>query len=303
LVGAREDGPSDAAVLRPVLGSSRAIAVSCGCNPYYGDFDTYDMAASAIDEAIRNCVAVGADPRRIALLDNFCWGSTDDPETLGALVRAALACRDVAIELGTPFISGKDSLHNQFTYRDTGGRRRTISIPHTLLISALGQLADATQAVTMDLKHPGNLLYIVGLTDDHLGGSQFAASYELEGSDVPKVDPPVARRTFAAVHRAIVAGLVRACHDSSEGGLAVAMAEMSIAGRLGARIELDHLLLIEVPRDNEPRFRELLTGIAIQCIGKVTDVPELVIIDHGQEVVRGDIEVMRQRWRQPLDWE
>ena len=123
LVGANNDGPSDAAVLRPVLGSRRGIVVGCGMNPHYGDFDTYHMAASAIDEAVRNCVAVGADPARIAILDNFCWGNTDRPQTLGSLVRAALACHDVAVALGTPFISGKDSLNNEFRYVDAAGQR------------------------------------------------------------------------------------------------------------------------------------------------------------------------------------
>ena len=114
LAGVQNDGPSDAAVLRPVLSSRRGLVIACGMNPRYGDFDTYHMAASAIDEALRNCVAVGADPRRIAILDNFCWGYTDRPETLGSLVRAALACHDLAVVLQTPFISGKDSLNNEF---------------------------------------------------------------------------------------------------------------------------------------------------------------------------------------------
>ena len=117
-VGVANDGPSDAAVIRPVLGSRRGVVIACGMNPRYGDFDTYHMAASAIDEAIRNCVAVGADPTRIALLDNFCWGDCERPETLGSLVRAALACHDMAVALGTPFISGKDSLNNEFSYVD-----------------------------------------------------------------------------------------------------------------------------------------------------------------------------------------
>ena len=132
-VGAANDGPSDAAVMRPVLGSRRGVVIACGMNPRYGDFDTYHMAASAIDEAVRNCVAVGADPRRIAILDNFCWGDCERPETLGCLVRAAIACHDVAIALGTPFISGKDSLNNEFSYTDADGQRRTIAIPPSLL--------------------------------------------------------------------------------------------------------------------------------------------------------------------------
>ena len=124
LVGVANDGPSDAAVVRPVLDSRRGVVIACGMNPRYGDFDTYHMAASAIDEAVRNCVAVGADPARIAILDNFCWGDCERPETLGSLVRAALACHDVSLVLGTPFISGKDSLNNEFSYCR---RRRTRS--------------------------------------------------------------------------------------------------------------------------------------------------------------------------------
>ncbi len=155
LVGVANDGPSDAAVLRPVLDSRRGIAIACGMNPRYGDFDPYHMAASAIDEAVRNCVAVGADPARIAILDNFCWGDCERPETLGGLVRAALACHDVAIALGTPFISGKDSLNNEFSYHDDAGQRRTIAIPPSLLISAIGQVDDVARCVTMDFKQRG----------------------------------------------------------------------------------------------------------------------------------------------------
>ncbi len=238
LVGAANDGPSDAAVLRPVLSSRRGLVVACGMNPCYGDWDPYAMAASAIDEAVRNCVAVGADPQRIALLDNFCWGNTDRPETLGSLVRAALACYDLATALGTPFISGKDSLKNEF--RPTHASQ-PISIPPSLLISALGQVDDVGRSVTMDLKEPGNRLYLVGLTRRELGGSHFALVEGLAGGAVPKVDPQLAKKTFAAVHHAISNGLVRACHDLSEGGLAVAAAEMAFAGGLGARLSLENL--------------------------------------------------------------
>ncbi|MGA2063130.1 MAG: AIR synthase-related protein, partial [Thermoguttaceae bacterium] len=223
LVGLANDGPSDAAVLRPVLTSRRGIVVACGMNPLYGEFDTYWMAASAIDEALRNCVAVGANPSRIAILDNFCWGNTDRPETLGSLVRAALACHDLAVELGTPFISGKDSLNNEF--RPVRGKgdsphlperpegccaqmgtvpfSAAISIPPSLLISALGQIDDVRHCVTMDLKRPGNLLYQVGLSKNELGGSHFALVENLTGGEAPKVDAAMAKKTFAALHRAI----------------------------------------------------------------------------------------------------
>jgi phosphoribosylformylglycinamidine synthase len=152
LVGPLRDGPGDAAVIRPVVDSLRGVAVSCGMNPYFGDFDTYHMAAGAIDEAVRNCVAVGADPSRIAILDNFCWADTSRPETLGSLVRAAEACHDMALVLGTPFISGKDSLNNEFRYQDSHHNTKSIAIPPSLLISALGQVEDIRQCVTMDLK-------------------------------------------------------------------------------------------------------------------------------------------------------
>ena len=130
LTGIMDDGPSDAAIVMPVLGSWTGLAIGCGINPHYGDIDPYWMAASVIDEAVRNVVAVGADPKKTAILDNFCWGNVNDPAVLGSLVRAAQACRDVALAFGTPFISGKDSLNNEYRSADRG-----ISIPGTLLIS------------------------------------------------------------------------------------------------------------------------------------------------------------------------
>ena len=166
----------------------RAIVIACGMNPHYGDFDTYHMAASAIDEAVRNCVAVGADPAKIAILDNFCWGDCEKPETLGSLVRAALACHDMSVALGTPFISGKDSLNNEFSYIGPDGEKQTIAIPPSLLISAMGQMDDCRRAVTMDVKTPGNLIYLVGETKNELGGSHYALVNNLDGGAVPKVD-------------------------------------------------------------------------------------------------------------------
>ncbi len=203
LVGVANDGPGDAAVVRPLLHSQRGIVVACGMNPRYGDFDTYHMAASAIDEAVRNCVAVGADPARICLLDNFCWGNTDRPETLGSLVRAAVACYDMAVALGMPFISGKDSLNNEFRFAGADGQGGSIAIPPSLLISALGQVSDVSTCVSMDFKQPGNLVFVVGTTHDELGGSHFALIHGLTGGDVPRVDPQQAKRTFSALHRAI----------------------------------------------------------------------------------------------------
>ena len=318
LVGVVNDGPGDAAVLRPVLTSRRGLVVACGMNPCYGDLDPYWMAAAAIDEAVRNCVAVGANPQRIAILDNFCWGNTDRPETLGSLVRAAMACYDVATVLGTPFISGKDSLNNEFRPKDAA---EPISIPPSLLISALGQVDDVSHCVTMDLKEPGNLLYQVGLTKDEMGGSHFALVHAHKGGQVPRVDAPKAKQTFAAVHRAIHGGLIRACHDLSEGGLAVAVAEMAFAGGCGAKVSLSdvphegHLaaatllfsesntrFLCEVRPEKAKTLEDLLVDVPHARIGEVTDTEELVILDGTSTLVKSSLESLKEAWQKPLRW-
>jgi phosphoribosylformylglycinamidine synthase len=331
LVGVASDGPSDAAVLRPRLDSFRGLAVSCGMNPHFGDLDTYCMAASAIDEAVRNCVAVGADPSRIAILDNFCWGNTQCPETLGALVRAALACHDVAVGLSTPFISGKDSLNNLFTFQDTEGQKRSIGIPPSLLISALGQIADVRRCVTMDFKRPGNVIFSVGLTKAELGGSHFnLVSGIAARGDVPRVDVQAARHIFTAMHQAIEKGLVCACHDLSEGGLAVGLAEMAFAGDLGADVWLSQLpadiptgiapdpvllfsesnsrFLCEVWQDRQDEMRTLLGDLPHAPIGAVTDRPQLRIFgveDDGAgsmaPVVDASLPSLKRAWQEPLE--
>ncbi|HJS06339.1 MAG TPA: phosphoribosylformylglycinamidine synthase subunit PurL [Pirellulales bacterium] len=334
LAGATNDGPSDAAVLRPVLGSHRGLAISCGMNPRYGDYDTYHMAASAIDEAIRNCVAVGADPERIAILDNFCWGDCERAETFGSLVRAAIACHDVALALGTPFISGKDSLNNEFRFSDSAGAKQTIAIPPSLLISAMGQIDDVRQCVTMDLKEAGNVLYLVGETHDELAGSQLALVAGLSGGRVPRVNPPRAKATFTAIHRAIQAGYVRACHDLSEGGLAVALAEMAFAGAMGAQAYLgqvrhsldskqfadrpgllDTVLLFsesnsrfvcEVPADEVQHFEKLIGDVPHAAIGEVTAGRQLQITgtntNNPDHPINLPIDEMKEAWQKPLWW-
>jgi phosphoribosylformylglycinamidine synthase len=290
-------------------------------NPRYGDIDTYHMATSAIDEAIRNCVAVGADPNCIALLDNFCWGDCEKSETLGSLVRAALACHDMSLVLETPFISGKDSLNNEFSFVDDAGNKQTIAIPPSLLISAMGQIEDVARAVTMDLKHPDSLLYLVGETKDELGGSHFALVHDLAGGEVPKVDPMKAKRTFAAVHEAIKQGLVRACHDLSEGGLAVTIAEMCFAGGIGAEIELNKApasvelspaqilfsesntrFLCEVRPESAVAFEKCLQDIAHAQVGRTQPDPLLRILDEsgGNLFVDANLETLKSAWKQPL---
>jgi phosphoribosylformylglycinamidine synthase len=316
LTGVANDGPSDAAVVNPVLGSWQGLAIANGINPLYGDIDPYWMAANAIDEAVRNAVAVGADPKRIAILDNFCWGNVSDPAVLGSLVRAAIACRDVALAFGTPFISGKDSLNNEFRSAE-----RRISIPGTLLISAMGHVPDVRRCVTMDLKEPGNELYVVGTTKDELGGSHYHRVTKQTGGSVPRVDLQLAPRIFAAVHTAIARGLVRACHDPSEGGLAVAFAEMAFAGGVGADVtnlksvgnelsdtarlfsESPTRFIMEVKPEHAAALKETFAGLPLTRVGTTVKEPRLRIAGaNGEWLIWSKLDELKEAWQKPLRW-
>ncbi|MBI4304017.1 MAG: phosphoribosylformylglycinamidine synthase subunit PurL [Chloroflexi bacterium] len=318
LVGKGNDGPGDAAIIRPVLASDMGVIVANGINPKYGELDPYWMAASAIDEALRQIVAVGGNLHKVALLDNFCWGNPERPDIMGALVRTAQACYDMAIAYGTPFISGKDSLYNEFQYEG-----RTISVPHTLLISAMGVMEDVRRAVSMDFKKAGDLVYIVGTTYNEMGGSEYLRARGLVGNSVPKVDPKRARELMENLSAATEKGLVRACHDCSEGGIGVALAEMAFAGGLGATTDLkavplgepidrdDFVLfsesnsrfLVEVAPENKEEFEKLLKSITYAAIGKVTDDERLEIRGlKGGKVVDAPLGDLKEAWQKPLRW-
>ncbi len=321
MVGVRSDGPGDASVIRPVADSPRGLALACGINPRYGDLDTYAMAECVIDEAIRNCVAVGADPGRIALLDNFCWGNCQRPETLGDLVRAAEGCRDAALAFEAPFISGKDSLNNEFRAGD-----RSQAIPHTLLVSALGQVPDVRRCVSMDLKNVGNQIYLIGETDEHLGGSHWLVIYDQHGAGrVPRVAIPRALACYRVLHEAIQRGLIRSAHDLSEGGLAVSLAEMAIAGDLGLSIDVTELvdglqvgsidpvavslfsespsrLVLEVAPEYIEKVERLFMGLPLRRLGEVIGERRLSVCSHGRTRLDAEIETLRKAWQEPLNW-
>ncbi len=285
LTGPLQIGPSDAAVLRPKLSSMRGIAIACGLAPHIED--PYAMAIAAIDEAVRNVIAVGADPSKIAILDNFCWPSVDDEKTMGTLVRACEACRDAALAYGIPFISGKDSLHNQFTNKETG---QVIRIPNTLLISAIAVIGDVRKCVTMDFKKPGNAVFLI-----HPRG----ASPTLE--DLAKLHRLVARE---------IEGWGVACHDVSDGGMLTAAAEMCIASGHGLVIRdnngklFDEFVggyLLEVNGDDliSQAMADIFdkTPARADFLGTVSEKPELVI---GAD--RIDLATLTRAWRGTLDW-
>ncbi len=333
LVGPEQDGPSDAAVVRPKLDSTKAIAMSCGMAPHLSEKataaghatngDSYQATLHAIDEAMRNAVCVGADPKQVAILDNFCWPKCTDPAQLGSLVRAAWACYDGALAYATPFVSGKDSLSNQFTTEDG----KLITIPPTLLVSALAIVDNATRCVTMDAKAAGNALLIVGQTTGQLGGSHLAmggltpAHADLS---VPTVDLQAGPQTAQAVASIIHAGHVRSAHDCSDGGLLVAAAEMAFAGRVGLELDLDAVptntpldpittafaespsrYLLEVAPDQlDAAIRALqAAGVPFAQVGHFVERQRLTArTARDGQLLDAMLDALRETWLSPLDW-
>ncbi|MCK5114358.1 MAG: phosphoribosylformylglycinamidine synthase, partial [Phycisphaerae bacterium] len=315
LVGVTEDGPGDAAVTRPIYTSDKGVVVSCGMNPTLGDLDPYQSTLHAVDEALRNLVAVGGNLDRTAILDNFCWGNCNKPDRMGSLVQAAKAARHAALTYSTPFVSGKDSLNNEFQ-TDTG---ETIAIPPTLLISAISVIDDTNKCVTSDAKAAGNLLFVVGETRVELGGAHYLRVEGLQtGNDVPPVDCAANLATMQRVQKAIEGGLVRSCHDLSEGGLTVAAAEMGFAGGLGIEIGLANVpasgkdvsdvaklfgesagrFLIEVTPENQAAFAVAMGDTACGKIGKVTDTQRIVI----DGFIDTAITDCKAAWTKTFDW-
>ena len=317
LQGVALDGPGDGVAFAPRFDSTRGVVIGCGINPLYGDLDPYRMAVSAVDEAVRNVVAAGGDPRHTAILDNFCWGDTDRPEQLGALVEAARGAGDTAVALGTPFISGKDSLHNDYRVGD-----RVVSIPPTLLISSISVIADVRRLVSMDLKAVGSRLVLVGRTREELGGSHFFRELGIAGGVVPGLVPGEAVAIHAAVHTLLARGLAVSCHDLSEGGLAVAIAEMAFAGGIGAELRLERVVagsdarrddvllfsesnaryLLEVPGDRVTEALAQLSGVPAAEVGETISYRILRILGlDGTPVVAEALEELKGAWKGTLD--
>ncbi len=296
LVGNSGEAPGNAAVLIPLAArqkgrTDRGAAVGCGVNPRYGAIDPYLMAWACVDEAIRNVVSVGADPDEISLLDNFCWGNPRLPDRMGGLLRCAEGCGDAALAFGAPYVSGKDSLNNEFTGAD--GQKH--SIPGTILITALGIVPDTNATTHSTIYHAGASLYLVGETKSELGGSALIHHVKGASSHVPK---PTERAldTARAIHQSLRAGLVSACHDCSEGGLGIALAEMIMDSDVGLNIQLADVLtdtpmddvnilfseslsryLVAVEPADEEKFLETVAGLPFARIGQTNTTATLEI--------------------------
>ncbi|MGD8506324.1 MAG: phosphoribosylformylglycinamidine synthase subunit PurL [Candidatus Bathyarchaeota archaeon] len=303
----RYAGPSDASVLKPLADSWKGIVISCGMNPNYGRIDPYWMAASSIDEAVRNNTAVGG--RRIALLDNFTWGNPEKPDRMSALVRACQACYKFAKGFGAPFISGKDSLYNE----SPSG-----PVTPTLLITAVGVIPDVRRTVSMDVKQSGNMVYIVGQTYPELGGSEYYKLRGFLGKNVPEVRVSQASKIVNSIVKAIDLGYVKACHDLSEGGLAVAASEMAFTGDYGIDLHLKNVprpksmqrndftlfsesnsrFLVEVQEKQRRDFEASMKDVTFSIVGRVRREKRLLI--HGIDkhtVVDVSLAELRDAWK------
>lgn len=322
-MGKENDGPSDAAVLKPLPDRPEGLVVSHGIVPRYSDIDAYHMAAAAVDEAVRNAVAVGGEPGRLAALDNFCWPDPVESEEtpdgqykMAQLVRANKALYDICTAYGLPLISGKDSMKN-----DYGKGATKISVPPTLMVTVIGPTADATKTATIDFKAAGDLVYVLGTTREELGASEYFGLLGATGNTVPKVDFAANLALYRKLHAAIGAGLPRSVHDCSDGGLWVALAESAIGGRLGFDLDAalapqdagvsDAALLfgesqgrfvVSVAPDKAAAFEAALAGSAFARLGSVTAGPALVLRRGDRTLVSTTVDAAFAAWRKPLDF-
>lgn len=313
----------NASVIRPVPGSLKGVVLSQGLYPSYSDIDAYWMAACSIDTAVRNAVSAGGSLDRLALLDNFCWCDSNNPARLGELKETAKACYDFAVAYGTPYISGKDSMFNDFKGYDENLKEVFISVPPTLLISSIGIINDITKCQTMDFKFPGDLIYIIGSTDDETGGSEYLAymgekisKNKYIGDNLPEVDSDVNRKIYAAYEKALDLGLLASGISIERGGLGVALAKSSMAGMLGFNADLSKVpvkqeiagdiilysesqgrLLVSVDPSNAKKFEDVFKGLTFGCIGAVADDKGVKIKKSDKTAVSTDVDELLKAYK------
>ncbi|MEM9468799.1 MAG: AIR synthase-related protein [Pseudomonadota bacterium] len=301
---------SEASVSKPVFDSPKGVVLSQGLAPRYSDIDTHHMARAALDTAVRNAIAAGGDIDHLALLDNICWCSSDEPERLGQLKRAMATIYHLAKSYRTPFISGKDSMFNDFKGYDEKDNPVTISVPPTLLISAIGVMENVNQAVSLDPKAAGDTVYILGETKDELGGSEYYNHLGYLGDNIPEMQDKTNYALYHALSEANKKQLCASAMPVGFGGLGVALAKKAISSDLGMDIQIDsdlrfdkllfsesqgRIIVTVAPHDIE-EFEAVMKGAPhIEKIGTVTNDNQLKIND-----LEADIKALTEAYKAPL---
>ena len=324
LVGVLGDAPADAAVIRPDLNKDTGLVISNGICPRFSDLDTYWMMANAIDEGIRNNVAAGGNIGHMAGVDNFCWcdpvyspKNPDGRYKLAQLVRANQALAHFCQGYGVPCVSGKDSMKNDYVAQDI-----KISIPPTVLFSVISVIPDVSLCLSSDFKAADEDVYILGLTSDELGGSELYDHLDIAGGEVPQVNVLDNRLRYETFYNAVSRRLIRSCHDISDGGLGVALAEMAIGGRIGVRIDLSLVpsrpkdlswwkilfsesagrFLVTIRPGDRNRLEEMFKGQHLSRIGRTTSGTRVEVEMGGRHLFGAEVDELFQAWKKPLDW-
>ncbi|MCF8094158.1 MAG: phosphoribosylformylglycinamidine synthase [Desulfobacteraceae bacterium] len=328
LVGKDRDVNSDACVIRPVLTSERGLAFSQALLPFYSAIDAFHMTACTIDEAVRRLVAVGGDPDHIGGVDNFCWpniqfdpkGNPDGKFKAAQLVRSCKALSETCLAYDVPLLSGKDSMYVDGHLPGGYGETHKLSALETMQFSATSVIEDINCCVTMDLKFPGDLLYVIGETKDELGASEYYDRFGYTGLNVPCLKPDHLLPVYKAVHKAVCRRFASAVHGVYRGGLGVHLALCAIAGNLGLNVDLDlipvsrhlrpdHLLFSESPGrfivtvDPKDRtgFEAFLQDHPFACIGKVTEDGVFGLRNDGRNLVSISVEELKSTWKRPFE--
>lgn len=310
-----ESSPSDGVILKPLREKDKGVAVGCGINPAYGEISPYWMAASVIDEALRNVICCGGDINQTAILDNFCFGNPERKEVMGDIVETCLGAYFAAKGYGVPFISGKDSLYNEFKIG-----KKVITIPPTLLISAVSIIPDLNKTITSYFKKPKSKIILIGETYDELGGSVYFSIFNKNFGKVSRVKPQKGKKIMRKIFEAIQNNLILTIHDLADGGLGVALAEMCFTKNLGAEIELENVplgeeikradiiifsesntrFLCEVEENNLPKFFEIMKDITLNVIGEVIEKPNLIINFKNKNLINIEIKILKESWQNGL---
>jgi phosphoribosylformylglycinamidine synthase len=315
LAGATGDAPQDGSVIR-VEGTQQYAALSVALLPEWGKTQPHLMGRACVDECVRQLIAMGANPQRIAILDNFCMGNPDDHTELGALVETVKGMAITAEAYGAPFVSGKDSFYNYFK-TDEG----PISIPCTLLVSGFGVVEKQEHVVGASIRAPGNKLALVGLASSGLAGSVFARSITANARDEvsfprpPQFNEEEAFAAYERYHELVKRGVVLSAHDVSEGGLAVALAEMGFSGKAGLHVDLATVPTVDECPVAEHLFGEtpgrivfeiaekhvrMVEDAGFTVIGETTSDGHLTIGNGAQHLVHLKLSDLKPIWQNGL---